>query len=167
MEEVDREKSVEELKRKELALKRMELLCSRREYAVVDIVQKLKRRDLDTSEIEWIIESLKRDRFLDENRYAVAYAREKSLFSGWGRTKIEYFLKSKKLEQSAIDSAFDDIDQDRAANRMEEVIRRKWVSLSSLSKDQMAKRREKTLRFGMARGYNYEEVKGIIKRLEQ
>ena len=58
MEEVDREKSVEELKRKESALKRMELLCSRREYAVVDIVQKLKRRDLDTLEIEWIIESL-------------------------------------------------------------------------------------------------------------
>ena len=74
-------------------LQRLEALCSRREYCSRDIYRKaLERCGGDIQRADEILESLKAERFVDDLRYASAFAREKSSLSGWGELKLRTAL---------------------------------------------------------------------------
>lgn len=87
-------------------------LCSCSEQCEYDIRTKLFRAGLNTSDSEDIISFLKTEKFLDNKRYAKAYARDKAIFAGWGRKKIRMMLVSKKIASDTIDWALNQIDQD-------------------------------------------------------
>lgn len=77
-------------------LSRLRNQCSRREYCVSDVREKaMKALDGDELAAETVVESLKRDKYVDDVRYCAAYAREKASISGWGAVKIRYMLSHK------------------------------------------------------------------------
>ena len=76
-------------------LKQMEMLCSRKEYCVFEINEKLKKFDISHSEKEAIIKTLENNNFIDELRYAKAYVNDKFKFNKWGRIKIRYIRGDK------------------------------------------------------------------------
>ena len=67
-----------------------------------------------------IIDRLKHERYLDNERYARAYCRDKLRFNGWGRIKIGYMLRGKGIEQEFIDAALADIDEEQYADILHE-----------------------------------------------
>ncbi len=79
------------------ALSRMANLCARREYCVFDIETKLKRYDLDKETIENIIAHLIKEKYIDEVRYTRGFIKDKIRFNRWGKTKIEYALRQKRV----------------------------------------------------------------------
>lgn len=141
-------------------LERMRALCSRREYCVSDIMKKasaaLGGDDKAASEI---VASLVADRYLDDRRYASAYARDKASISGWGAAKIRYMLASKGVARDVIAEALAGIDADKAGIRLEKLIENKYRSL----KDD-PQRRMKLLRFALGRGYSYDDALPVIDR---
>ena len=72
-------------------------LCSRSEQCESDLRKRLYRTTLSNSEKEEIISFLKQNGFLDDLRYARAFARDKVRFSGWGKKKIRLALITKKI----------------------------------------------------------------------
>lgn len=147
-----------------LALAKMEALCSRREYCTADIKEKLKRYTLPEGGVEDIIAALKRSNYLDDARYAAAFARDKASLAGWGSKKIVFSLKGKGIAPEVIRLALGEIDEGRAAERMGEIITRKWKSLSK--EEEIQKRRIKTIKFAMGRGYSYEEASSFVRTLK-
>lgn len=152
-----------EIDQKKMALAKMEAICSRREYCSADIRERLLKLSLPEGAIEEIVESLKRERYLDDGRYAAAYARDKSSLAGWGPRKIEFALKRKGVSSEVIREALCDMDQEKVSERMQEVILRKWSSLSK--EEDVEKRRIKTIKFALGRGYSYEEVGPYVRSL--
>lgn len=100
------------------------------------------------------------DKFVDDLRYASAFAREKSSLSGWGVQKISFALTGKGIDRQTIAEALEDIDTDAAANKLDSVLAAKLRTLSS-----DPQRRVKLLRFALGRGYGYDEVKSAVDRL--
>ena len=77
---------------------RMRRLCSRREYCVGDIRKKLMvQLEGNAAEAAEILEHLMKEKYIDDLRYASAYARDKASISGWGATKIRYMLSAKGI----------------------------------------------------------------------
>lgn len=149
----------------EKVLDRMRNLCSRREYCRSDIMKKaLTALDGDRQKAEAVIEVLVAEKYLDELRYASAFARDKSSLAGWGETKIRYMLSSKGVPRDVIDSALEEIDDSKARTRLEKLMENKF---RSLKEDPQCKL--KMLRFGLGRGYGYDEVvevlDGLMKKL--
>lgn len=135
--------------------------CSRREYCPDDILRKAESRlGGDIESAREILESLQSDRYVDEFRYASAFAREKASISGWGPVKIRYALSAKKIGRETIDSALEEVDAQGADSRLESLLRNKAKSLSS---DPQAKL--KLLKFALSRGYEYDRVKGSVDRI--
>ena len=67
-------------------LERLQRQCARMEYCVSDIRRKaLKAMEGDPDAADRIVASLVKDRFVDDRRFAAAFAREKSALQGWGR----------------------------------------------------------------------------------
>ncbi len=142
-------------------LSSLEALCARREYCTSDILRKaIDRCDGDSATAAEIVESLKADGFVDDVRYASAFAREKASLTGWGPVKIRFALRAKRVSEADIDAALAEIDESSASDRMEKLLRAKWKSLQG-----DAQARLKLLKFALTRGYEYSAVESAVDRI--
>lgn len=135
--------------------------CSRREYCSADILKKVSDAlDGDRDGAREILDALVAERYVDDLRYATAYARDKSMISGWGTTKIRYMLSGKGISREIISLALDEIDEAKAGTRLEKLLAAKARTLKDDPQIRL-----KLLRFGLGRGYQYDEVSPLIDTL--
>lgn len=134
-----------------------------REYCESDILAKLERFELNAGEAEKILESLKEDKFVDDNRYSRAFVRDKSRLSGWGGRKISFALRRKKIEQSIIAEAIKELDKTSEAERLLKIL---TVKAKTIGKDESrAKKTEKLIRFALSRGFNYDQALSAVNKI--
>lgn len=86
-------------------------LCARSEQNEYELRQKMKRKGLSDAEIDGVIEFLKQGGYLDERRFARAYASDKVRFSGWGMAKIRQGLMQKHVPREIISEALESIER--------------------------------------------------------
>ena len=148
---------------------RLRRQCSLREYCSSDILSKATSAWLracpDDTEgaaafARKAVESLQDDGYVDDLRYAAAFARDKSSLSGWGTVKIRYALSVKKIEPDVIASALREIDSGKASDRLRRLLEGKARQLGDAPD-----RRMKLLRFALSRGYSYDDVAEILSEL--
>ena len=111
-------KDIENTKRslsKKEALIKCTALCSRAEYSVYDIKEKLYKWGVESREQDEVIEYLCKNNYINEERYAECFVSEKFRLKHWGRIKIAYALRQKRIADNYIYSAFDNIDEETAA----------------------------------------------------
>lgn len=140
---------------------RMRGLCSRREYCRQDIMKKvLAALGGDADEAGRIMDRLVEEKYIDDLRYASAFARDKSSIAGWGATKIRYMLAAKEIDRETIAAALQEVDEGKASDRLEKLLSAKVRSLKDDPQCRM-----KLLRFALGRGYQYDEAAEVIDRL--
>ena len=79
--------------------------CSKKEYCSFDIFKKLQRWELEEKDIAAVMEFLVKNHFLDDTRFAEAYARDKHRFNRWGKLKIMQMLRQKRVPERIIEQA--------------------------------------------------------------
>lgn len=142
-------------------LNALEAQCAKREYCTSDILRKaVTRCEGDAAAAAEIVESLKADGFVDDVRYASAFAREKASLTGWGPVKIKFALRAKRISDADIEAALSEIDAPSASDRMERLLRSKWKTLQG---DGQA--RLKLIKFALTRGYEYSDVESVVDRI--
>ena len=135
--------------------------CSRREYCTSDVLKKAEKAlEGDKEKAMQVVVTLVEEKFVDDLRYASAYAREKSAISGWGEVKIRYMLSAKGIARDVIAQALAEVDPNRADSRLIKLLENKY---RTLREDPQCKL--KLLRFALGRGYSYDEVSGHIDAL--
>ena len=104
-------------------LDRLRRQCSRREYCSSDILRKAAEalgKDYDAA--SEVLRVLVEERYVDDLRYASAFARDKSSIAGWGEVKIRYMLSAKGVAKKVIDEALQEIDRPKADMRLEKLL---------------------------------------------
>ena len=120
----------------------------------------MKAFDGDRELSERILQSLQEDKYVDDLRYASAFAREKSRLAGWGPAKITYTLVGKGIPRTIVTEALGEVDQNEADRRMRSVLE---IKLKTLIGDPQIK--FKLLKFGLTRGYEYDQVAPVVDGL--
>ena len=105
-----------------------------------------------------VLEVLVSERYVDDLRYATAYAREKAMIAGWGETKIRYMLSAKRIDRSLVDQALMEIDGDKADSRLHKLLENKAKTLKADPQIRL-----KLLRFALGRGYQYDDVVRVLQ----
>ena len=145
----------------EKVLERLQAQCSRREYCSADILKKATEKlDGDSQAAAEILSSLIEDRFVDDLRYASAFAREKSALTGWGPVKIRMALAAKGIRGETADLALRETDPQKSEEKLERLLESKWKSLADDPQGKL-----KLLRFALSRGYEYDQVKNLVDSL--
>ena len=145
---------------KNKALNRMRGLCSRREYAKGDIKKKLERyKSLTNEEIFDILSSLEEDNYINNARFALAFARDKSGIDGWGEVKISYALSLKGVFTDDIKNALAQLDKPKAETKLEKLVLNKKKLLVGDPNIRM-----KLIKYLISRGYPYEKSKEITDK---
>lgn len=142
-------------KTKNDAFKKMAALCSRSEQCSPDIRKKLPAFGLDEHEAEEVLEKLKNEKFIDDERYAKAYVAEKFRINKWGRVKIRYHLKAKGLENETIETGLENIDPEKYKNALLKTMKEK---ARKVKKNNKYEKMGQIIRFAQSRGYEPELI---------
>lgn len=154
----------------EQALARLQGQCSKAEYCCGQIRQRLLRWShketacgkpgFSEEEIERILSSLVKERFVDDARFADAYVRDKARFSKWGAVKIAYNLKRMGVGAAIVRSALQENSQFFDDGMLLDLLQKKWKSLKS--GEPVERKREKLVRFALQRGFDYGQIMKVI-----
>lgn len=145
------------------ALSRAAGLCAKCEQCTPELRKKLATWGIFPSDADKIIRKLEEMRFVDDARFARAYAHDKLAYSGWGRNKIIQGLWAKRLDREYIDASMDEIDDEE----YESVCRRVIASKIRLSKDGLStyESKMKILRYTVQRGFESRLAGRIINEI--
>lgn len=141
------------------ALKRAAALCSKQEQCSSHIREKLKTWNVSDDDAEKIIELLKKEKFLDDQRYATFYVRDKFRFNGWGKIKMAVMLRQKGIPDVIVDEALNQIDQERYFQLCRKLISDKSATLKETN---LFKRKGKLFRFAAQRGFESDLIHRIL-----
>lgn len=137
-------------------------ICSRSETCTCDIQAKLKIWGLDEDDSMAVINQLKDEKFIDDERFARAYVKDKFRFNQWGRQKIAYMLKSKNISSEIMELAFEEIETDTYSDKLLQILTDKEKTIKA--KDQYDKR-NKLMRFAMGKGFESGKIYAAFKEL--
>lgn len=142
-------------------LSRLQKLCSKAEYCEADVYKKaLKYLEGDEEAAARVTRALVEERYVDDLRYAGAYVREKANIQGWGPVKIRFQLRAKGVKEEVIREALEEIVPEKATEKLDRLMAAKARTLEG-----DIQQRLKLIRFGLSRGYTYDEVEKSIKRM--
>jgi regulatory protein len=144
------------------ALSKCMALCSKSEKCIADIRKKLLNWQLPDDETQIIIDTLIDEKFIDEQRFAESFVRDKFRFNHWGKIKITYHLKAKGISSPDIARAMQEIDDEVYFNTLKELLAQKSRSVKG---DNSYERKAKLTRFAQGRGFDYEIINKALTQL--
>ena len=148
-----------------MALPKIQQYCSYQERSHAEVKEKLYGFGLFKADVEELISTLIEEDYLNEERFACHFARGKFRLKNWGRVKIIYELKQKKVSAFNIKKALQEIDETEYATVLQKLVAKKWQSLKG---EQYMNRQVKTMNYLLQKGFEpnvvHEAVKAIFQK---
>ncbi len=145
-----------------IAFDKAALLCSKSEKCTSEIQEKLKLWGLSAEESDPVIKQLIAEKYLDDERFARAFVKDKFRFNHWGKQKIAHMLRAKNISHEILELAFEEIEEDGYSDELRKLLTDKEKSIKA--KDKYDKR-NKLMRFALGRGFESNKVYEILKEL--
>lgn len=145
-----------------IAYNKAAFLCSRSEKCTAEIQEKLKLWGLSGDESEPVIKKLIDEKYIDDERFAHAYVKDKFRFNHWGKQKIAYMLRSKGISEEIIKQAFDEIEDSGYSEKLIKLLEDKACSIKAQN---AFDKRNKLMRFALSRGFESGEIYKALKEL--
>lgn len=139
-----------------------EAYCAMSEHCTDDVCRKLEQWGAPLAAYESILEHLKKEKYVDDARYAIAFVKDKYRFNQWGRMKIVQALRLKQIASVEINQALEEIDDTEYSDILMSVIRRKLPTIKAVNDYE---RKGKLVRFAAGRGYEVEKILQCLKRI--
>ncbi len=146
----------------ENALSKAMKFCSTKEVCISEITQKLEKWNIDKKHHKKIISILIDEDYINEQRYAEAFTSDKFRFQDYGKIKIRYELRLKKIENEYINNALEIIDDESYFNKIEKLIASK---LKTAKETDAYKLKAKIQRYLLSKGYEQEYFGKIINKI--
>lgn len=146
---------------KDKVLSRLQKLCAGQECCTKDVYSKaLKALGGDAHAASEVVASLVSDGYVDDRRYAVAFARDKALLTGWGPVKVRFALSGKGISGEVADAALEEVDNEPASRKLYALLSRKAYALAGDPQMKL-----KLLKFALGRGYEYDTVRPLVEQV--
>lgn len=124
--------------------------CAYQERSHLEVRRKLDSLGVYGHAAEQIITDLITDGYLNEERFAKAFAGGKFRIKGWGRVRIQRELESFGVTKNCIRAGMKEIDEEDYRKSLDKILRKK---LASMPEETVAVKRDKAGRFAIAKGY--------------
>ncbi|MFI3303319.1 MAG: regulatory protein RecX [Rikenellaceae bacterium] len=144
----------------EKALSSLMALCAKAEKSSGDARRLMTRWGVDTTSQDSVLAQLQRDRFIDDDRFASLFIREKTRLNGWGVYKIRAELQRKGISRDIIDEKLSELDRDSMGDRLAELVAKRVKSVKYNSIPQL---RDKLIRYGASLGYDFQTVSDCVR----
>lgn len=144
---------------KEQALQKLRQYCAYQERSHHEVQQKLWELGIPKAGHDEILSKLIEEDYLNEERFAIQFAGGKFRMMEWGRKKITYALKEKRVSDYSIKKALKEIDEGDYLKTLNQVATKKWESLKG--EDHLS-RKKKVTDYLLQKGFEFELVKEVV-----
>ena len=141
------------------ALSRLTARCALSEYCLADMRRMMSRWQLPEGAEGRIISRLLSEKYIDEERYAHAFVRDKFRYNHWGLVRIEQELRRRGIDHDTIAGALGEIDTDASLDSLRHILAVKRRSVSGRNESDI---RAKLIRFAVGRGFSYSQILTVL-----
>lgn len=142
-----------------MALVKMQNWCAYQERCQQDARDKLYEFGLWPEAVENIISKLIEENFINEERFAMQFARGKFNIKKWGRIKIRMELKQKRVSEYCLKKAMQQIDEDEYLNTLKKLIESKR---KLIKEKHPIKLKYKLMSYVLSKGYEKDLVMDVL-----
>ena len=149
---------------REKAFQKAKHYCGYQERSHDEVKQKLYGFGLYKAEVEELLSKLIEENYLNEERYAIAFAGGKFRMKQWGKTKIKYELKLKKVSEYCIKKALKEIDEADYFKTLNKLADEKLKTLKG--EKNIFIKKKKLQNYLMGKGYEFDLITAILKQTD-
>ena len=143
----------------EQALQKLRHFCGYQERCHFEVREKLYKLGVKKSEHDALIATLIEEDYLNEERFAIAFAGGKFRINEWGRIKIKHELRQRQVSDYCINKALKQIPAADYKLLLSKLAKEKY---DSLKKETWIMRKKKTMDFLAGRGFEGELVMAVL-----
>ncbi len=141
---------------------KIEKFCAYQERSHQQVKRKLQGYGLNGMDADILLVELMHANFLNEERYAMAYARGKSKVQGWGKAKIKQGLKRGGVGEKLIQHALASLGMDDYLDTLNTLATKKWPLIKGASHIEKV---FKLKRYLLGKGYDFEAIDKTIAQV--
>lgn len=146
------------------ALLKLSALCSQAEHSSGEMMDKMRRWALPADAMERVLNRLIDEKFVDDERFATFFVRDKIRFDRWGRRKIEQALYKKGVARDISSRVLDAVpDEDYVAVLSELLVSKR----RSIKAENDYKLNSKLIRFALGRGFGMDIIRRCIAAADE
>ena len=135
-------------------------LCAQAEHCEQEMRDKMKRWEIDEMAQNRIIQRLVEERYVDNERYARAFVKDKIRYNKWGRRKVQQALWMKRIDNDIQQRILDEIDDKEYLDVLRPLLKQKRKSIKADSDYEL---NQKLVRFALGRGFTFDIIRQCIQ----
>lgn len=144
------------------AFQKIKHYCAYQERCHYEVKEKLFGMGLHKAEVELLLSRLIEEDYLNEGRFAIQFAGGHFRLKQWGKVKISYELKQKRVSSYNIKQALSEINMDEYLVTLQKLAVAKW---NALKNEQYLNRQAKTSGYLVRKGYEPALVQQVIAKI--
>ena len=134
-------------------------VCAQAEHCEKEMRDKLKRWDVDDAAQERIIQRLISERYIDDERYARAFVKDKIRYNKWGQRKVQQGLWQKHIAPEIQQRVLDEIDENEYLDVLRPLLRQKRKTIKAQNDYEL---NQKLVRFAFGRGFTFDIIRQCL-----
>ena len=143
----------------EIALQRLTALCASAEHCEYEMMEKMRKWEVEESDRERIMAYLRQAKFVDDERYAHAFVSDKVRYNKWGRRKVEQGLWAKHISEDIRQRVLNEVDDSQYKLVLTDLLRSKRRSIKAADGYEMNR---KLIKYALSRGFDYSIIKQCL-----
>lgn len=133
--------------------------CAYQERCHQEVKEKLYSFGLYKNKVEEYIIQLIEENYVNEQRFAEQFAGGRFRIKQWGKNKIVYELRQKKISEYCIKKALESIQEADYLKTLQQLFQKKWNSITKNTSTLL--RKQKIISYLLQRGFEYELIQKI------
>ena len=141
------------------AKQKLQYYCGYQDRNTTEVKKKLQLYSLTTEEIAQLIQSLIKDKFLDEDRYTTSFVNGRFFIKKWGKLKIYRELVSKNISPYTVQKALNCISEEDYTKTLLDLLLKKKATISAKNNFEMQR---KLTNYLFQKGYELELIQKAL-----
>ena len=134
-------------------------LCAQAEHCQYEMLEKMRRWELPDEAQARVMAKLIKERYVDDERYARAFVKDKIRYNKWGRRKVEQALWQKRIDEDIRKRVLDAVDDDEYLSILRPLLKQKRKTIKANSDYELS---QKLMRFAVGRGFTFDIIRQCI-----
>ena len=131
-------------------------MCAQAEHCEQEMRYKMKRWAIEPDTQDRVIARLIKERYIDNERYARAFVKDKIRYNKWGRRKVMQALWMKRIDDDILHQVLDEIDDKEYIDVLIPLLKQKRKAIKAKSDYEL---NQKLVRFALGRGFDFSIIR--------
>ena len=134
-------------------------LCAQAEHCQHEMLEKMRRWEVPETVQARVMAKLIKERYVDDERYAQAFVKDKIRYNKWGRRKVEQGLWQKRIDEDIRKRVLDEVDDNEYLDVLRPLLKQKRKTIKAKNDYEL---NQKLMRFAMGRVFTFNLIRQCL-----